>query len=306
MMDLMSGASGAPADDLIKESSEAAFMADVVDQSQTVPVIVDFWAPWCGPCKTLGPMLEKAVTAAKGAVKMVKVNVDENQMISAQLQIQSIPTVYAFWQGQPVDGFQGALPGSEIDAFVERVIAAAGGESPGAGLDDAVEAAEAMLAEGAAVDAAQTFAAVLEEDSAHAGAYGGLVRAHIAMDDLDQAEAILNGAPAEISRSAPLEAAHAQLELARQAAGAGPLAELTAAVENDPSDMQARFDLALALHANGQVQEAVDHLLELFKRDREWNEGAAKAQLFTIFDALKPNDPVVLNGRRKLSSMIFA
>ncbi|MAC78424.1 MAG: thioredoxin [Rhodobacteraceae bacterium] len=306
MMDLMSGASGAPADDLIKESSEAAFMADVVDQSQTVPVIVDFWAPWCGPCKTLGPMLEKAVTAAKGAVKMVKVNVDENQMISAQLQIQSIPTVYAFWQGQPVDGFQGALPGSEIDAFVERVIAAAGGESPGAGLDDAVEAAEAMLAEGAAVDAAQTFAAVLEEDPAHAGAYGGLVRAHIAMDDLDQAEAILNGAPAEISRSAPLEAAHAQLELARQAAGAGPLAELTAAVENDPSDMQARFDLALALHANGQVQEAVDHLLELFKRDREWNEGAAKAQLFTIFDALKPNDPIVLNGRRKLSSMIFA
>ena len=154
--------------------------------------------------------------------------------------------------------------------------------------------------------AAQTFAAVLEEDPAHAGAYGGLVRAHIAMDDLDQAEAILNGAPAEISRSAPLEAAHAQLELARQAAGAGPLAELTAAVENDPSDMQARFDLALALHANGQVQEAVDHLLELFKRDREWNEGAAKAQLFTIFDALKPNDPIVLNGRRKLSSMIFA
>ncbi|QEW18045.1 Thioredoxin-M [Marinibacterium anthonyi] len=306
MMDLMSGASGAPADDLIKESSEATFMADVVDQSQTVPVIVDFWAPWCGPCKTLGPMLEKAVTAAKGAVKMVKVNVDENQMISAQLQIQSIPTVYAFWQGQPVDGFQGALPGSEIDAFVERVIAAAGGEAPGAGLDDAVEAAEAMLTEGAAVDAAQTFAAVLEEDPAHAGAYGGLVRAHIAMDDLDQAEAILNGAPAEISRSAPLEAAHAQLELARQAAGAGPLAELTAAVENDPSDMQARFDLALALHANGQVQEAVDHLLELFKRDREWNEGAAKAQLFTIFDALKPNDPIVLNGRRKLSSMIFA
>lgn len=306
MMDLMSGAPASPAEDLIKESSEATFMADVVEQSQTVPVIVDFWAPWCGPCKTLGPMLEKAVTAAKGAVKMVKINVDENQMISAQLQIQSIPTVYAFWQGQPVDGFQGALPGSEIDAFVERVITAAGGEAPGAGLDDAVEAAEAMLAEGAAVDAAQTFAAVLEEDPAHAGAYGGLVRAHIAMDDLDQAEAILNGAPAEISHSAPLEAAHAQLELARQAASAGPLADLTAAVEKDPADLQARFDLALALHANGQVQEAVDHLLDLFKRDREWNEGAAKAQLFTIFDALKPNDPIVLNGRRKLSSMIFA
>ncbi|MGR3802125.1 thioredoxin [Marinibacterium profundimaris] len=306
MMDLMSGAEGAPADDLIKESSEATFMADVVEQSQSVPVIVDFWAPWCGPCKTLGPMLEKAVTAAKGAVKMVKVNVDEAQMLAGQLQIQSIPTVYAFWQGQPVDGFQGALPGSEIDAFVDRVIAAAGGEAPGAGLDDAVEAAEAMLTEGAAVDAAQTFAAVLEEDPAHAGAYGGLVRAHIAMDDLDQAEAILNGAPAEISHAAPLEAAHAQLELARQAAGAGPLADLMAAVEAAPEDHQARFDLALALHANGKVDEAVDQLLELFKRDREWNEGAAKAQLFTIFDALKPNDPVVLNGRRKLSSMIFA
>ncbi|WP_428926760.1 tetratricopeptide repeat protein [Marinibacterium sp. SX1] len=306
MMDLMSGAGSAPAEDLIKDSSEATFMADVVEQSQTVPVIVDFWAPWCGPCKTLGPALEKAVTAAKGAVKMVKINVDENQMLSGQLQIQSIPTVYAFWQGQPVDGFQGALPGSEIDAFVERVIAASGGEAPGAGLDDAVEAAEAMLAEGAAVDAAQTFAAVLGEDPNHAAAYGGLVRAHIAMDDLDQAEAVLNGAPAEISASAPLEAAHAQLELARQAAGAGPLAELTAAVDATPDDHQARFDLALALHANGQVEEAVDQLLDLFRRDREWNDGAAKAQLFTIFDALKANDPVVLNGRRKLSSMIFA
>ncbi|MBB95743.1 MAG: co-chaperone YbbN [Rhodobacteraceae bacterium] len=306
MMDLMSGAGGAPAEDLIKDSSEATFMADVVEQSQTVPVIVDFWAPWCGPCKTLGPALEKAVAGAKGAVKMVKINVDENQMLSGQLQIQSIPTVYAFWQGQPVDGFQGALPGSEIDAFVERVIAAAGGEAPGAGLDDAVEAAEAMLAEGAAVDAAQTFAAVLGEEPTHAAAYGGLVRAHIAMDDLDQAEAVLNGAPAEISDSAPLEAAHAQLELAKQAAGAGPLGELMAAVEADPDNHQARYDLALALHANGKVEEAVDQLLTLFRRDREWNEGAAKAQLFTIFDALKPNDPVVLNGRRKLSSMIFA
>lgn len=305
MMDLMSGGA-APAGDLIKDSSEATFMADVVEASQTVPVIVDFWAPWCGPCKTLGPALEKAVTAAKGAVKMVKINVDENQMIAGQLQIQSIPTVYAFWQGQPVDGFQGALPGSEIDAFIERVIAVGGGEAPGAGLDEAVEAAEAMLAEGAAVDAAQTFAAILGEDPMHAAAYGGMVRAHIAMDDLEQAEAILNGAPAEISQSPEVEAAHAQLELARQAADAGPLAELTAAVEAEPGNHQARFDLALALHANGQVEAAVDQLLELFKRDREWNDGAAKTQLFTIFDALKPNDPVVLNGRRKLSSMIFA
>ncbi len=298
--------SAAPAADLIKDSSEAGFMADVVEASNETPIIVDFWAPWCGPCKTLGPMLEEAVTAAKGAVKMVKVNVDEAQMIAGQLQIQSIPTVYAFHKGQPIDGFQGALPASEIKAFVDRVITAAGGQTPGGGLDEAVEAAENMLADGAAVDAAQTFAAILGEDGAHAGAYGGLVRAHIALGDLDQAEGILNGAPAEISQAPELEAAHAQLELARQAADAGPVAELTAAVEADPDNHQARFDLALALHASGQVEEAVTQLLELFRRDQSWNDSAAKTQLFTIFDALKPNDPIVLNGRRKLSSMIFA
>lgn len=281
-------------------------MADVVEASQTVPVIVDFWAPWCGPCKTLGPALEAAVTAAKGAVKMVKVNVDENQMIAGQMRIQSIPTVYAFYQGQPVDGFQGALPASEISAFVDRVIAAAGGEAPGAQLEEAVVAAEEMLEQGAAADAAETFAAILGEDPNHAAAYGGLVRAHIALGDLDQAEAILNGAPAEISTKPELEAAHAQLELARQASNAGPVAELAAAVEADPDNHQARFDLAQALHAAGQTEQAVAELLDLFRRDREWNEGAAKAQLFTIFDALKPNDPIVLNGRRKLSSMIFA
>ncbi|PJE35866.1 co-chaperone YbbN [Pseudooceanicola lipolyticus] len=296
----------APDADLIKDTTEQAFMADVIEASQTVPIIVDFWAPWCGPCKTLGPMLEDAVRAAKGAVKMVKLNVDEAQMIAGQLRIQSIPTVYAFFKGQPVDGFQGALPASEIKAFVDRVVKSGGGEAPGDQLAEAVEAAEAMLAEGAAVDAAQTFAAILGEDPNHAGAYGGLVRAHIAMDDLDKAEAILNGAPVEISKAPELEAAHAQIELARQAAGAGPVGELKAAVEADPGNLQARFDLAQALHAAGQVEEAVKELLELFRRDREWNDGAAKAQLFTIFDALKPNDPIVLHGRRKLSSMIFA
>ncbi|APE44851.1 co-chaperone YbbN [Sulfitobacter alexandrii] len=296
----------APDADLIKDVSEATFMADVVEASQTVPVIVDFWAPWCGPCKTLGPQLEAAVTAAKGAVKMAKVNVDEAQRIAGQLQIQSIPTVYAFHKGQPIDGFQGALPESEVRAFVDRVIKAAGGEAPGDALADAVEAAEEMLAEGAAQDAAQTFAAILGEDPQHAGAYGGMVRAHIAMGELDQAEALLNGAPIEISRAPELEAAHAQLELARQAENAGPVAELTATVEAEPDNHQARFDLARALYAKGDAEGAVSHLLDLFRRDREWNEGAAKTQLFTIFDALKPNDPVVLNGRRKLSSMIFA
>ncbi|WP_299966551.1 thioredoxin [uncultured Roseobacter sp.] len=304
MMDL--NLSTAPADDLIKDTTEASFMADVVEVSQTTPVIVDFWAPWCGPCKTLGPQLEDAVRGAKGAVKMVKINVDEAQMIAGQLQIQSIPTVYAFHKGQPIDGFQGAVPQSEIKAFIDRVVKAAGGEAPGDGLADAVAAAEEMLAEGAVTDAAQTFAAVLGEDPNHAAAYGGMVRAHIALGDLDQAEAILNGAPAEISAAPELEAAHAQLELARQAQDAGPVGELKAAVTANPDDHQSRFDLALALHANGDVEGAVDELLILFGRDRDWNDGAAKTQLFTIFDALKPNDPVMLNGRRKLSSMIFA
>ncbi|WP_298859374.1 tetratricopeptide repeat protein [uncultured Sulfitobacter sp.] len=305
MMDLNLSAA-APDADLIKDTSEANFMADVIEASQTTPIIVDFWAPWCGPCKTLGPQLEAAVVAAKGAVKMVKLNVDEAQGISGQLQIQSLPTVYAFWKGQPVDGFQGAVPQSEIADFIGRVIKAAGGEAPADTLNDAVEAAEEMLGMGEAEDAAQTFAAILGEDPLHAGAYGGMVRAHIALGDLDQAEGLLNGAPIEISKAAELEAAHAQLELARQAADAGPVADLTAAVEADENDHQARFDLAQALYANGDAEGAVEQLLELFKRDREWNEAAAKTQLFTIFDALKANDPVVLNGRRKLSSMIFA
>ena len=305
MLELGQGQSADAPGDLIKDVSEADFMTEVIEASQTVPVIVDFWAPWCGPCKTLGPALEAAVTKAKGAVRMAKVNVDENQMIAGQLRVQSIPTVYAFYQGQPIDAFQGALPPSEIDAFVAKVVEAAGGDASG-GLDEAIEAAEQMLDEGAAADAAQTFAAILQEDPASAPAFAGMVRSYIAMDDLDQAEAILNGAPAEISEAPELEAAHAQLELARQAQDAGPVGELKATVEADPDNHQARFDLAQALQAAGQSQEAVDELLELFRRDAEWNDGAAKQQLFTVFEALKPNDPIVLNGRRKLSSMIFA
>ena len=292
--------------DLIKDATEATFMADVIEMSNTVPVIVDFWAPWCGPCKTLGPMLEDAVRAVKGAVKMVKVNADECQALTGQLQIQSLPTVYAFFEGKPVDGFQGAVPQSEINEFVARVVKAGGGETPADTLNDAVEVAEDMLTDGEADDAAQTFSAILGEDPNHAGAYGGLVRSHIALGDLDQAEAVLNGAPAEISSSPELEAASAQLELARQAAGAGPVGELTAAVEADENNHQARFDLALALHANDDAEGAVTQLLELFRRDRDWNEGAAKTQLFVVFDAMKANDPIVLNGRRKLSTLIFA
>ncbi|MGR3494440.1 thioredoxin [Citreimonas sp.] len=307
MLELGGGKTQADAGDLIRDITEAEFMSAVVDASNEVPVIVDFWAPWCGPCKTLGPALEQAVRDAKGAVKMVKVNVDQAQMIASQLRIQSIPTVYAFWQGQPVDGFQGAVPASELKAFIDRVVQAAGGAAgDDGGLDEALTTAEEMLDQGAAADAAQVFAAILGEDEHNARAYAGLVRAHLAMDDMEQAEAILNGAPAEIAKAPELEAVHAQIELAKQAAGVGPVAELTAKVEADPDDHQARYDLAQALYAKGDAQEAVDHLLELFRRDREWNDGAAKAQLATIFEALKPNDPVALKGRRRLSSMIFA
>jgi putative thioredoxin len=299
----LNGANTAPeAQDLIKDTSEAAFMADVIDASREVPVIVDFWAPWCGPCKQLGPALEAAVTAAKGRVKMVKVNVDQNQMIASQLRIQSIPTVYAFWQGQPVDGFQGALPASEITKFVDRVAALAGD----GGLSEAIEMAEQAMTDGDVVTANEIFAAILGEEPENAAAYGGLVRSHLAAGNLEQAEAFLLAVPARIATAKEVEAARAQIELAKQAANAGPEADLRAAVAADPDNHQARFDLAVALNAAGKVDEAVDELLELFRRDREWNDGAARAQLFTIFDALKPQDPTVLRGRRKLSSMIFA
>ena len=290
---------------LVKEVSEATFMQDVVEASKERPVIVDFWAPWCGPCKTLGPQLEEAVKAANGAVTMAKVNVDENQAIAGQMQVQSIPTVFAFSNGQPVDGFQGAVSASEIKAFVDRVVAANGGEVE-SGLDSAVASAEQMLDDGDFEAAIETFSAILEEDANNIKSYIGLIKCHIAVGDLDQAEAILNGIPLEISQSPEIEAVHAQIELAKQARDAGPINELALLVEKNPDDNDARFKLAQALHGAGQAEDAVDQLLELFKRDREWNDGAAKVQLFTIFEALEPNNEIVLNGRRKLSSLIFA
>lgn len=304
MLELNPG-NAAPAGDLIKDGSEATFMEDVIQASQEVPVIVDFWAPWCGPCKTLGPALEKAVTEAKGAVKMVKLDVDQNQGLAGQLQIQSIPTVYAFYEGKPVDAFQGALPGSEIKAFIDKLVTLSGGEADG-GLADALEAAEAMLEEGAAVDAAQTFAAILGEDATSAAAYGGLIRANLAAGEVDQAQMLIDNAPEDISSTPEFETAKAQMDLSKLAEQAGPVAELEAALAKDENDHQSRLDLAIALHANGDAEAAIDQLLELFRRDRDWNDGAAKTQLFTVFDALKADDPIVLAGRRKLSSMIFA
>jgi putative thioredoxin len=299
------GADKSNSGDLIKDVNEDTFMTDVVEVSQEVPVIVDFWAPWCGPCKTLGPMLEKAVLASKGAVRMVKVNIDNNQEIAAQLRVQSIPTVFAFHKGQPIDGFQGALPNSEIDAFVEKVVEAGGVDASG-GLSEALDSAEEMLEEGAAGDAAQVFSAIIEEDNQNVRAYSGLARAKLILDDIDGAEAVLNGVPAEIADSSEIDAVFAKIALARQTLDVGPLLDLEAAVTADPADSKARFEYSQALYAASNLGDAVAQLLELFRRDPDWDDGAAKIQLFTIFDALEANDPIVLNGRRKLSSMIFA
>src|SRR5690242_3887370 len=307
MEPLIGAAPGSAGADLIKNSSTAAFMADVIDASNDQPVIVDFWAPWCGPCKTLGPQLEKAVKDARGAVRLVKINVDENQELAAQMRIQSIPAVYAFFQGRPVDGFVGAQPESALKQFIQRLSKLAGGEPGPSPIDEALEHAEGALKEGDHEAASAIFAQILEHEPDNVKALGGMARCCIAVGELDQAKKFLAQVPAAQANDPAIAGARAQLELAeagQKTAGQGQ--ELRARVEANPKDFDARFALAQALFAGGDREGAVDQLLEIIRANRTWNEEAARKELVKYFEAMGPTDPLTLSARRRLSSLLFS
>jgi putative thioredoxin len=295
-------AKSSPGGGLIKDTTTQNFMQDVIEPSRTVPVLVDFWAPWCGPCKQLTPLLEKLVKAANGAVKLVKMNIDEYPEIAGQLGVQSIPAVFAFKNGQPVDGFMGALPEGQLRTFIERVA----GKDAFAGSE--LEAAQAALDAGDVNTAATGFAEALQRDSGNIDAIAGLARSYIATGDLTRAEQTLALAPPSKANAAPIASARAALELARKsAATAGAdLTELGQAIQRNPADLQSRFDLALALNAKSNREGALDQLLEIIRRDRTWNDQAARKQLVEFFDAWGPTDPMSVKGRQRLSSILFA
>jgi putative thioredoxin len=296
---------GAPTqgDDLIKDTTTATFRQDVMTESMRQPVLVDFWAPWCGPCKQLTPIIEKVVKAAKGKVKLVKMNIDEHPQIAQQLGIQSIPAVYAFTKGQPVDGFVGALPEGQIKGFVERLI---GGALGPAATEELMAEADALAGSGDATGAAELYAAVLAEEPTHVGAIAALAKLHLDLGDVEGAKRFVAMAPKGRENDPAIAGARAAIELAEQAASLGDTAELQRRIEADPKDHQARFDLALALAAKGRREEAVDHLLDIVRRDRSWNEDAARKQLVQFFEAWGPMDEMTIAGRRRLSSVLFA
>jgi putative thioredoxin len=293
-------------DDLVADTTTQGFMKDVIEESKKRPVLVDFWAPWCGPCKTLTPILEKVVRAANGKVKLVKMNIDEHRQIPTQLGIQSIPTVFAFANGQPVDGFLGALPESQVAAFVERLLGKAGGGAVAAETEEMLKAADGLLAEGDAAGAAELFAGVLAEESENLRALAGLARAHLKAGNIEHARQTLALVPKGKENDQAVAAARAALDLAQQAASVGDVAGLEAKVAAAPADHQARFDLAIALNAKGNRAAALDHLIEIVRRDRKWNDDGARKQLVQFFEAWGPTDEMTLEGRRRLSSILFA
>ena len=285
-----------------KDTTTQTFVKDVIEESRRQPVLVDFWAEWCGPCKQLTPVLEKAVRAAKGKVKLVKMDIDKHPSIPGQLGIQSIPAVFAFVNGQPVDGFLGALPESQITAFIERVTKdRIGGEEK-----DLLKAADETLAKGDAAGAAELYAQVLEQDSGNVAALAGLARSYVRTGALDQAKQTLALVPEAKRNDSAVAAARAALEIAEQAKSVGPLSELEQKVAANPLDPQTRFDLAVALNSKGRRAEAVDNLLEIVKRNRKWNDDGARKQLVQFFDAWGPTDEATVNGRKRLSSVLFS
>jgi len=291
-----------PADGLVKDTTTQGFMKDVIEESRRQPVLVDFWAEWCGPCKQLGPVLEKAVSAAKGKVKLVKMDIDKHPAIPGQMGIQSIPAVIAFVNGQPADGFLGALPESQVNDFIARITKdKLGGEA-----QDVLKLADEALAADNAVEAVELYAEILKDEPSSVPALAGLARAYVSTGATEQAKQTLALVPAAKANDPAVAAARSALEVAEQAKSVGPVAELEQKVAANPTDHQARFDFAVALNAAGQRKEAAEQLIAIVKRDRKWNDDGARRQLVQFFEAWGPTDEATVEGRRKLSSILFA
>jgi len=288
----------------VKDVNEETFMDDVIEASKTSPIVVDFWAPWCGPCKTLGPALEAEIKATNGKIKMVKIDIDQNQNLASQMRIQSIPAVFAFVDGQPIDGFMGAKAPSELKSFIDKLLEKVTNDD--GDLSEAIAVANEMLNAKEFNDAAETFEAILGEDPESALAFVGLFNAKMGAKKVNDAKKMLDEVPEALKNKSEILALQAQIDLSNQAEGVGEINDLRSTLTNDENNHQARFDLALALFTKGETSEAIQELLTIFRVDQEWNDDAARQQLFKFFDILGSENPITLSGRRQLASMLFA